>query len=340
MAFTLAEPFINKVDSIAVNYVASMSQNAITAISPVITAGLTISFVAFCFLIMRGAVQVPVGEFLNKCLKTAIICAFAMAGGLYQNHLATMITELPDDLANAIVSNSTATTAGELIDDAAGKGFDVAGEAFEQGGFLSSDGLIYGLFGIVIVLMTAIVVAIGAAIIILSKLALAILAGLGPIFIFALLFEPTAKLFESWAAQVLNYVLMVVVFSAVFMFLIDIYSSYMADMAIDGTQNVSYALGGSFILSIGIIVVLLQIPSISGALSQGVGIGYLHELRAIRNAAGGASRAAGAAGKQMYTPGQRQADGSRGQASGVLPSAYRGTQRAAGYFKGKASNAA
>lgn len=337
MSFTLVEPFIDKFDSISVNFVAKLSQNAITAVAPVITPALTLSFVAFCLLIMRGAVDVPVGEFLQKCLRVAIITSFAVSGGYYQTQIASILIELPNDMASAIVGGPSGANIGNIIDRAAGAGFDVAGEAFEQGGFLSSDGLMFGLFGIFVVLSTALVVGIGAALVILAKMGLYIMAGLGPMFIFALLFPPTAKLFESWISQVISFTLLVVVFAASFMFLIDIYMSYMTDMRLDGTQNVSYALGGSAILSIGIIVVLMQLPSIASSLSQGVGLGYLHELRAMRNGASSASRGAASAGRQLYQPGRANPDGTRGQASGAIPSAYRGAQRAVGYFKGKAA---
>lgn len=335
MAFTLAEPFIDKVDSIAVGYVAQLSQNAIAAISPIISVGLTISFLMFGYLIMRGAVQVPYSEFINKCLSVSIICGFAMAGGLYQTQLAGIIIDLPDDMAGAIVANADYTSAGQLIDEAASNGFDVASSAFEKSGFLSGDGLLYGLFGIFVVLITAVVVGIGATLIVLSKFVLGILAGLGPLFIFALLFKPTAKLFESWVGQILNYTILVVMFSAVFTFLMDIFSGYLGDMALDGTQNVAYTLGGSVILAVATIVVLLQLPALASSVSQGMSLGYLHEMRAVRSGAASAGSAASSAGRSVYQRGQAQADGSRGQARGAVPAMARGAQRAAGYFRNR-----
>ncbi|WP_236839875.1 type IV secretion system protein, partial [Bartonella quintana] len=97
-----------------------------------------------------------------------------------------------------------------LIDKVAEKGFDRASEAFEESAFLNADGLLFGLFGILILLATSFLVAIGGAFILLAKIALILLAGLGPFFIIALLWQPTYRFFEQWIGQVLSYTILIV----------------------------------------------------------------------------------------------------------------------------------
>lgn len=339
MAFELFTPLFTKIDQTTATYVTDISSKAIAAITPVASVGLTVAFIAYGWLIIRGAVDMPVAEFLNRCLRVGIITSIALAGGLYQSEIASAITTVPDELASALISNATdGSTAASLVDQAAGKGFDRASEAFEESGFFSSDGLLYGLFGILILLATGILVAIGGAFILLAKIALALLAGLGPLFIIALLWQPTHRFFEQWTAQVLNYGLLIVLFAAVFGLMMNIFGNYMADLKFDGAQNVSYALGGAVILSVASIVLLLQLPSIASGLAGGVGLGYMWELRAMRSGASGAYRGGrGAVRGAMAAPGAaRNAVGGAVNMTKTVAAGGAGVAKAAaGYFRGR-----
>ncbi len=328
MAFTLFAPLFEKVDTATQAFVSDISANAIATITPFVTLGLTLGFIAYAILIIRGAVDMPILDFLARSLRIGIVVSVALAGGLYQSQIASAIIELPNSLAVALITDPTeGAGAASIIDVAAGKGFDAAGRAFKQSSFFSTDGLIYGIFGIMIILATAVIVAIGGAFILLAKLALALLAGIGPLFIVALLWQPTSRFFEMWVGQVLNYVLLVVLFSAVFGLMMSIYGGYVEGVKFESGVNVAYTLGGAFILSGAMVMILMQLPGIAGALAGGVGLSYLHELRAMRSGASSAGRA-------IYGRGAKGADGSRGAATGMAPAAMRGAQKAYGYFKG------
>lgn len=339
MAFELFTPLFNKIDQTTATYVTDISSKAIAAITPVVSVGLTLGFITYGWLIIRGAVEMPVAEFLNRCLRVGIIVSIALAGGLYQSEIAEAITKVPDELASALIGDpSQGASAAALVDTAAQQGFDRAREAFEESGFFSSDGLLYGLFGILILLATGILAAIGGAFILLAKIALALLAGLGPLFIVALLWQPTHRFFDQWAQQVVNYGLLIVLFAAVFGLMMTIFGDYMRDLKFDGAQNVAYALGGCVILSIVSVVLLLQLPSIASGLAGGVGLGYMWELRAIRGGAGSAyrggrtaaraARAAPGAARSAAVGATNMAKTAAGGAAGVA-------RAAAGYFRGR-----
>ena len=333
MAFKLFEPLFTKVDAATHMFVSQISTQAIATITPFVTLGLTLGFIAYAIAIIRGAVDMPVMDFLARSLRIAIIVGVALAGGLYQSQIASAIVELPNSLAVALISNPTeGAGAASIIDVAAGKGFDAASRAFEQSSFFSADGLLYGIFGIIIILATAVVVSIGGAFILLAKVALALLAGIGPIFIVAFLWQPLAKFFDMWIGQVLNYVILVVLFSALFGLMMDIYGGYVADVKFESGVNVAYSLGGAIILSIAMVLVLLQLPGIAGALAGGAGLSYMHEMRAMRGGAASVSRASGlnAAGRQAGRAGNWAA----GKAGAGIKS---GASKAYGYFRGRAA---
>lgn len=337
MAFTLFEPLFTKVDTATNVFVSQISAQAIATITPFVTLGLTLGFLAYAVAIIRGAVDMPVMDFLGRSLRIAIITGVALAGGLYQSQIAGALIELPNSLAVALISNPTeGAGAASIIDVAAGQGFDAASRAFEQSSFFSADGLLYGIFGIIIILATAVVVSIGGAFILLAKVALALLAGLGPIFIVCFLWQPLARFFEMWVGQVLNYVLLVVLFSALFGLMMDIYGGYVSGVKFESGVNVAYSLGGAIILSIAMVLVLLQLPGIAGALAGGAALSYMHELRALRSGAAGAARMSGmnAAGRFAGRQAGRAGSYVAGKATAGLKS---GVSKAYGYFKGKAA---
>jgi len=335
MAFTLFAPLFQKIDTATQAFVSDISANAIATITPFVTLGLTLGFISYAILIIRGAVDMPVLDFLARSLRIGIVISVALAGGLYQSQIASAIIELPNSFAVALITDpDEGAGAANIIDVAAGKGFDAAGKAFEESGFFSSDGLLYGIFGIIYIIATAVIVSIGGAFILLAKLALALLAGLGPLFIVALLWQPTSRFFELWVGQVLNYVVLIVLFSAVFGLMMEIYGGYVEGVKFESGVNVAYSLGGAVILSGAMIMILLQLPSIAGALAGGVGISYMWELRALRGGAGSVGRGMAGAGRAIYGRGAKGSDGSRGAATGMAPAAMRGAQKAYSYFKG------
>lgn len=325
MAFTLFSPLFHKIDVVTASFVNDISTRAIADATPVVSIGLVITIALYGFLVTRGVIQMPIIDLVAKLLRISVISSIAMAGGLYQTELSHFVTTLPDDIARTLLSNaSESDSAASIIDLAASKGFDAAGLAFEKGGFFSSDGLVYGLFGLLIMIVTAIMTATGGSFILVSKVTLALLAGIGPYFIFALLFKPTEQFFEKWIGQVCNYGITIVLFTAVFGFMMDIFTGYMSDLRFDGAQNVSYALGGATILGIVCIVILFQLPQMASGLAGGVGISYMSELKGLSRGASRTTKAgtaaASAAGKGASVAAKQTANLAK---------------KAGSYFKGK-----
>jgi type IV secretion system protein VirB6 len=339
MSFAIFTPLFQEIDQVTAEFVTDLSTKAITAITPVASAGLALAFIAYGLLIIRGAIDMPIADFLRRAVRISLITSIALAGGLYQEDIASAITTVPDDLAQAMMQDSVqGSNAAALIDTAAGNGFGRAAEAFDKASFFSADGFVYALFGLVILLATAVLVAIGGAFILIAKIALAILAGIGPIFIIALLFQSTQRFFEQWSAQVLNYALLIIMFSSVFSLLMSMFGHYMADIRFDGITNIGYTLGGAVTLSLISIILLLQLPSIASGLAGGVSLGYLGELRAARSGAMQSARAVtGAYSMVRSAPGRvaTAATGARTLATSAASSSASIGRAAAGYFKGR-----
>lgn len=286
MDFFLFTDLFRKVDAITSTFVTGISARSIAALTPVISIGLTISFITYGWLIIRGVIDMPIMEFPDKSVKICIITSIALTGGLYQARIADTIRTLPDELINALVVDHTKkSSAATSIDQTADKGFGIASKAFDHAGFFVENGITFGIIGLVMLISTSIFVALGGTMLLLTKLSLSILAGLGPFFIIALLWQPTVRFFDMWAAQILNYILIAVLATIIFGLMLDIYDLYMSGIKFDGVQNVGRTLGGAVVLSIAMVIILLQVPNIASGLAGGISLSYLHELRSVRSGA-------------------------------------------------------
>lgn len=283
--FRLFTPLFAELDRVSTAFARDVSSRVIVAVTPVIATGLTVWFVVWGILVMRGAVEQPVREFLGKIIRTSLIVSVALGAGLYQGDVAELIRTLPDDLAVVVAGEEAAVWSGAeplatgsvqaaLIDQAAGQGLSKAEDAFEKGGLMTQQGIAFYTFGVLILLATVVMVGVGGALILVAKVMLALLAGLGPLFIAALLFDSTKRFFERWIAMIATYGLIVVLFAAVFTFMLAIFANYMSEVALDGNMNVAYGIGGALILTIVSVAILKELHH----LAVGLGGGYAHRI--------------------------------------------------------------
>ena len=343
MTFTVCKSLFDKIDATTATFVHDISTRCVAEITPVVTVGLTLSFIAYGLLIMRGGVGVPVAEFLWKAFRVAIIVNIALAGGLYQSEIAGLIRTLPDDLATAlIISPSQGASAASLIDEAAVAGLSCAGEAFNKAGLFSVEGLTYCLIAIIVLLMTVILTAVGTSFLLMSKIALSILAGLGPLFIVALVFPATERFFNLWLGQVINYILLVVLYATAFGFMMSLFKGYMEQTKMDGLTNVAWTVGGVGILSFSMLIILRQLPSIASSLAGGAALSF-ERGRRLDNAMGQGSTILSRAGATLM-PSRRSSPPSNVPSSSA-PAQGRKPETSSrltsyGYYKGGARNAA
>ncbi|KAB2692453.1 hypothetical protein F9K79_22535 [Ochrobactrum sp. Kaboul] len=81
--FKIVEPLFNQIDFLTRTFVTDISSRIIAEITPVVSVGLTVGFITYGLLIIRGAVDMPVADFLGRCIRIGIIVSIAVAGGLY-----------------------------------------------------------------------------------------------------------------------------------------------------------------------------------------------------------------------------------------------------------------
>lgn len=340
MSFRLFTPLFEKIDEATAAFVHDIANRCVVEITPVITVALTLSFIIYGLMIIRGVVGTPATEFLGKAFRIALIVNIALAGGFYQSQIASLIRTLPDDLATALIRDpSQGATAASLIDEAAGVGFDCVSDAFNKAGLLSAEGLTYCLIAVIVLFMTVIVVAIGGAFLLMAKIALSILAGLGPLFIVSLLFPVSSRFFDLWLGQVMNYVLLVVLYGAVFGLMMSFFKTYMTGTQLDGLTNVGYTVGGVCILSVAMLVILRQLPMIASSLAGGIALSFASGIRFARPSLGASSEVA-AAPAPTYTRLPRPANNPMPPSQAQVASLQSNRPMTYGYYRGHVARTA
>lgn len=364
-------------------YVTNVSSALSGALVPVVTTGVTIWVLAYGLAVVRGEAHEAVPAFAWRGLKVAITLAFALSAGLYQQQVVTAVDGATSGLAQTI-QNAANTTGGgnpgcgsvnggsvtgqgaatsiyqtldcydqqiDLVmdayfDKATHEGFSPSGLAAAIGDFLC--GLVAALGGSIFLIVLAFEV-------VMARMLLDLVLGLGPIFIACGAFAPTARFFEAWTAKVANYALLQVLVAAFLGMALTAFSADLTVLHATGSapsadasalvQTISASLDdaaaaaaaiGLFATGVFLAMVGWQLPSVAAGLSGGAtlsGFGAFVAGMASRHLVTAIGRAISSSGKGPRPGGEiRDRTGSGGgsgggSGSGAMP-AYQRAARA------------
>jgi len=209
------------IDSILTEQVGRVAENATTLATPFVGLFLWLSFTWQALMIMRGKSQQPVMEFLERSLQIGIVVSLALPGGMYMTDIIEILLTAPVEFAVSLIGG---TPHGESAEAYFTELFDVSlsGAATLGSNLFSSVGLmgpvkalVAGLITLIMVLAIAALVILGVIIIALVKMAVGILAAVGPLFLFAFLFDYSRDMGKRWVAMLMNFFLLMGFFAIV-----------------------------------------------------------------------------------------------------------------------------
>jgi type IV secretion system protein VirB6 len=274
---SIAQWITTQTEAVLQSAVAQPIADLTNALTPVITLGLTLQFMAYAFAIMHGQGSMNVTEFFKKAIGVAVIAMFATAGGLYQTEISQTMLGLPDALTSVVIGETTVAAQVDKLQQETSVATQSMGKAGDTGWFdfvPDARQIIITLLTFSVTVSSAIVGGIIAVITIVIKVGMALIVAAGPLFIAFLLFEPTRKMFDSWVAQALNFVFLALMAGLVFAILLQMNLQFIRAMAqwLDG-GNVSLMslFAGQILVSIASIVVMTMLPGMAAGLSSGFG---------------------------------------------------------------------
>ncbi|GEM_PF-172520 len=296
-----ADPYVfytqmfTNLDTALTTYISTVVSDVIRAITPVATTLVTIYVMFWGWATMRGAIDEPVTDGAQRIVRLAVITGLALSVGNYNGYIANFLWTAPDAMASVVASGYSSGSSGTFLDGLMTKFGDYSDALFKAAHEDSTVGipdLSMWFGGLFLWLIGILVTGYAAFLLALAKMALAILLGIGPIFIVLSMFEATKQFLNTWIGQVLNYLFLVILTAGAIKLILAILEKYLinvassGELADPGLSNIVPALALS---AIGFLV-MMQLSSIASALGGGVAIGTLGAGAAMLNKLkGGAS---------------------------------------------------
>lgn len=316
MAVNVFSDLFNRIDQVLTAYVTDISANVSEVFMPFVLIGSAFAIVIFAANVIRGAVETPIADFAWKVLFMSVVAYVASYVGSNQGGIVDALMSLPAEIpAQMIPSMDESTTTDNFIDQVLEKGLMKADDLFEQGGFLSGEGLSYYIYGATLVVATILCVILGAVWLIIAKFVFAIMLALSPLFIACLAFDASRSYFFSWFNVLLNTIITSILVVSVFAIFMQVFNELVSqfDAAAEGTSLMGN-IGSLLLVGVVTFSVLRMVPTFAGQLSSA----SAPTLRAAMGMMGAGGSAAAAAPSAIATTGAGAASAAKafGEARG------------------------
>lgn len=270
-------------------YVGANTAIVAATIEPVAVILGTLYVMMWGYLQMQGRIQEPVMEGARRILVLAIIFGVALRLWLYNAVLVDTFYNAPAQLAAAIAGAAAPIA---LIDQIWQDGGAAAGLLWSNGALLSSD-LGFYIAGAFVWVLVGLLCVYALFLISLSKIALAILLALGPLFIVLLLFDSTKRFFEAWLAQLANYALITILTILVAALLLQVVRNFAQQTAALGAGIRTVDALNLLLVSGLVLLVMRQVMPIAASLASGVSLtGFNVVSRSVAGLLGSTQRTA------------------------------------------------
>jgi len=165
-----------------------------------------------------------------RILKLVAVFGIGLHLWLYNSVIVELFYVAPTDLAARLVGAGAPV---QTIDTIWNSGAEVASTLWNRGSLLAGDTGFY-FAGVAVYLLVGFVCVYTLFLMSLSRIALAVLLALGPIFIVLAMFEGTRRFFDAWLQELANYGLVSVITVLVDALMLDLLRSYAEQTAARG----------------------------------------------------------------------------------------------------------
>lgn len=266
MAVTLFQPAYDFIDGKLDTFLNQDANQVMAQVSGPLRAALVLYVLLYGFAILRGAIQEPLVDFAIRSLKLSLIVMLATTAA-YGSWISTpLFHTLPDTLASAIGGQTTGSAGGAFDEFFSRVGY--LGEKIAKQATIQNPMPILVSGGVWVI--GALAAALGFGIFLLSKVALALLIALGPIFVACALFDASRRYFWGWLSQAVNYLVLMALIVVVFQLILSLVGAQWG--AIDGQDPET---GGLIFIALCLLagIFFLQIPAIAAGIAGGASAG-------------------------------------------------------------------
>jgi type IV secretion system protein VirB6 len=259
------------------SFVSETAGNVITMFTLFALGGTTLYLTIMGYMIGWGYVEAPMSTFLKTCAKFILIAAFALNADMYTEWIVGGIRSLETGFTAAFAgtgSGGSATSVYQVVDEALGKGWSIAGDLWEKAANRgwTEIGMAFGEYfnAIIIAVATGLLGVPAGGMIVVAKAGLTIMLGIGPFFLIALMWPVTARFFDSWFGQVMTYVMRIALMAAVVGLAFKGFDAVINSVDLDSEQNPLFTSLVLITFTIVMFWLLGEANSVAGQLAGGV----------------------------------------------------------------------
>lgn len=271
---TVFTAFLSQVDLTVDSFIIDGYSRMRTAFETPLQIGLMIFVAISGLLLLTGRLQVSFRDALGKLAVMLFVYVLATNADFYTGYLVQLLVKGPASISDVLVGGSGGQDS--AMDQFYGTGMDAGSKLWNRGSLYT----LSPLFGAMTVYVITLGVAAYAAFLLaLSKIALAVLLILSPMFALFYLFGPTRKLFDGWLGQMIHYALVPILVYGVLALILAIAQAQVQviDASADTAtfpQVLSLALAG-----VVAILLLIQIPYVAAGIAGGVALTTMGAFR-------------------------------------------------------------
>ena len=264
-------------------YISIHAAATAAAIEPIAVTAAAIYVMVWGYLHLQGKVEQPVLEGAARILTIIVVFGVGLRLWLYHGLIVDTFFAAPADLAARLVGASSPVT---MIDTIWDRGGTIAGILWDRAGVLNGELGFYAA-AIAVYLLIGFVCVYTMFLMALSRIALAVLLALGPMFIVLTLFDATRRFFQAWLQELANYALVTIITMMVSVLMLDLVETYATQTAARGTSILTVDALNLTLAAGLVLLVLRQVMPIAARLAGGVSLVTFGSVESISQRASG-----------------------------------------------------
>lgn len=257
--------FSSWLDAQLTSYIANNTARLSAALEPAAVTLGTVYVMVWGYLQLTGKIEEPFMTGLRRIMLLVIVLGGALQLWLYNAVIVDTFYNAPAQLAAAVAGAASPVNTLDVVWQAGG---NVASQLWSRAGLFNGDFGFY-IAGVLVWIIMGLVCCYAMFLIALSKIALAVLLALGPLFIIFRLFEGTRRLFDAWLMQLANYGFITVLTVLVGALLLTLIQSYATQTAARGAALATVDALDMLLAAVIVLLVLRQIMPIAASLAGG-----------------------------------------------------------------------
>jgi len=246
-------------------YIGNNTARLSAALEPAIVTLGTLYVMFWGYMQLTGKIEEPFLTGLRRIMLLAVVLGAALQLWLYNAVIVDTFYNAPAQLAAVVAGAASPVTTLDTVWQAGGA---VGDQLWVRGSFLRLD---WGplIAGTLVWIIMGLVCCYTMFLIALSKIALAVLLALGPLFICLRLFDGSRRFFDAWLTQLANYGFITILTVLVGALLLQLVQSYATQTAARGSTLMTVDTLDMLLASVIVLLVLRQIMPIAASLAGG-----------------------------------------------------------------------